>query len=177
MPSANETATFFRWPLQVVLHSDHGWQLSEHGKAIAVETGATQQRHPTPCFSSPDTHLFPRRQKGLWDKQTEFELATRVPLIIRAPWKPRSVGQHTTSFTELVRPRALLLLLAPLLPSAGGEHGSRRPHQVASLPRSTCIQRWHPLWACPLRRPWVACRRTKHRAWTSPRSLTIPARR
>jgi iduronate 2-sulfatase len=34
----------------VVLHSDHGWQLGEHGE---------------------------------WCKQTCFELATRVPLIIR----------------------------------------------------------------------------------------------
>jgi arylsulfatase A-like enzyme len=41
-------------------------------------------------------------EHGLWDKQTEFELATRVPLIIKVPWKTAAIGQHTSSFTELV---------------------------------------------------------------------------
>eukprot|EP00040_Diaphanoeca_grandis_P036705 m.235426 g.235426 ORF g.235426 m.235426 type:complete len:731 (+) comp33664_c2_seq1:100-2292(+) len=63
----------------VICHSDHGWQLGEH---------------------------------GLWDKQTEFELATRVPLIIRAPWMTNSVGKHTKAFAELVDLHPTILSLA-----------------------------------------------------------------
>jgi len=35
-------------------------------------------------------------------KQTNFELATRVPLIIKVPGKPNSHGKHSTLFAELV---------------------------------------------------------------------------
>jgi len=37
-----------------------------------------------------------------WHKFTNFELGTRVPLIIRAPNKPQSIGQQTHGFAELV---------------------------------------------------------------------------
>lgn len=37
-----------------------------------------------------------------WHKQTNFELGTRVPLIIRAPFKARSAGRHTATLAELV---------------------------------------------------------------------------
>ena len=30
-----------------------------------------------------------------WAKMTNFELALRIPLIVRAPWKARSVGRTT----------------------------------------------------------------------------------
>jgi len=63
----------------VLVHSDHGWQLGEH---------------------------------GLWDKQTEFELATRVPLLIKVPGKPNSVGRHTSAFFELVDLHPTLAALA-----------------------------------------------------------------
>lgn len=55
----------------VVLHSDHGWQLGEHGE---------------------------------WRKMTNFELATRVPLIIRAPWVtgPGGGGARASGLVELV---------------------------------------------------------------------------
>jgi hypothetical protein len=34
----------------------------------------------------------------LWDKQTEFELATRVPMIIKVPWNSAtSAGRHTSA--------------------------------------------------------------------------------
>eukprot|EP00038_Savillea_parva_P014739 m.11964 g.11964 ORF g.11964 m.11964 type:complete len:712 (+) comp2895_c0_seq1:126-2261(+) len=65
----------------VILHSDHGWQLGEH---------------------------------GLWDKQTEFELATRVPLIIKVPWKLPSVGKSTSAFAELVDLHPTIAALAGL---------------------------------------------------------------
>ena len=53
-------------------------------------------------------------EHGLYDKQTEFELATRVPLLIRVPWKTKSVGQHTAAFTELVDLHPTLAHLAGL---------------------------------------------------------------
>ena len=53
-------------------------------------------------------------EHGLWDKQTEFEHATRVPMIIAVPWKPRSHGQHTLpgQFAELVDLHPTLAALA-----------------------------------------------------------------
>ena len=54
----------------VVFHSDHGWQLGEHGE---------------------------------WRKNTNFELATRVPLIIRPPnLSPAIMGSRTAALVELV---------------------------------------------------------------------------
>lgn len=62
-------------------------------------------------------HGWQLGEHGLWDKQTEFELATRVPLIIRAPWKKNSVGQRTDSFTELVDMHPTVASLSGLPPS------------------------------------------------------------
>ena len=47
-------------------------------------------------------HGWQLGERGEWDKQTNFEAATRVPLIIAVPWKTASHGQHTSSFTDLV---------------------------------------------------------------------------
>lgn len=52
----------------IVVHSDHGWQLGEHGE---------------------------------WRKMTNFELATRVPMFIRAPWLTRG-GGRSSALVELV---------------------------------------------------------------------------
>lgn len=53
----------------VVLHSDHGWSLGEHGQ---------------------------------WQKFTNWEVGVRVPLVIRAPWLPQSIGKRSTALAELV---------------------------------------------------------------------------
>ena len=37
-----------------------------------------------------------------WHKFTNFELAARVPLIIRAPGIPNSIGKKSKGFAELV---------------------------------------------------------------------------
>lgn len=47
-------------------------------------------------------------------RQTEFELATRVPIIIKVPWKLASVGQRTTAFAELVDLHPTIAALAGL---------------------------------------------------------------
>ena len=53
-----------------------------------------------------------------WSKKTNTELATRVPLIIRAPWLPASAGARTTVRAELVDVYRTLVDLAGLDASA-----------------------------------------------------------
>ena len=47
-------------------------------------------------------HGYQLGEHDSWHKQTNWELATRVPLIIRAPWKPASAGKSTYGLVELV---------------------------------------------------------------------------
>merc|ERR1712137_45896 len=37
-----------------------------------------------------------------WEKFTNFETDTRVPLFVRAPWKPRAMGKRTAALVEHV---------------------------------------------------------------------------
>ena len=37
-----------------------------------------------------------------WRKMTNFELGVRVPLMIRTPWLPNSVGGRTPALVEAV---------------------------------------------------------------------------
>ena len=37
-----------------------------------------------------------------WEKRTNWELGTRVPLIMRVPWMPSSVGKRSRALVELV---------------------------------------------------------------------------
>jgi arylsulfatase A-like enzyme len=39
---------------------------------------------------------------AMWEKRTNWELGTRVPLIIRVPWIMASLGKRTKAFAELV---------------------------------------------------------------------------
>eukprot|EP01052_Picozoa_sp_SAG31_P027559 SAG31_NODE_2589_length_5427_cov_3.886449_1_plen_362_part_10 len=59
-------------------------------------------------------HGWQLGEHGLWDKQTEFELATRVPLLIKVPWAAPSVGKRFDHFVELVDLHATLADLAGL---------------------------------------------------------------
>ena len=47
-------------------------------------------------------HGYQLGEHDSWHKQTNWELATRVPLIIRAPWKPASQGKSSYALVELV---------------------------------------------------------------------------
>ena len=47
-------------------------------------------------------HGWQLGEHNSWHKFTNFELATRVPLIVRVPWKPRSVGATVDLFAELI---------------------------------------------------------------------------
>jgi arylsulfatase A-like enzyme len=57
-----------------------------------------------------------------WPKTANFELGVHVPLIIRAPWKPKSAGQRTGVLAELGGLYTTLSALAGLADpvSAGG---------------------------------------------------------
>ena len=48
-------------------------------------------------------HGFGLGEHASWHKQTNFELATRVPLIIKVPWLQSTCGGQTTKvFAELL---------------------------------------------------------------------------
>ncbi len=47
-------------------------------------------------------HGYQLGEHDSWHKMTNWELAVRVPLIIRAPWKPNSQGKSSYALVELV---------------------------------------------------------------------------
>jgi len=47
-------------------------------------------------------HGWQLGEHNSWHKFTNFELGTRVPLIIRAPWKTKSIGANVKIFAELI---------------------------------------------------------------------------
>ena len=47
-------------------------------------------------------HGYQLDELNEWTKMTNTELATHVPLLIRAPWAAASVGQRTSVKAELV---------------------------------------------------------------------------
>ena len=44
--------------------------------------------------SIPSDHYVVTGEHTEWGKHTNFDLATHDPLLIRAPWKPKSMGTH-----------------------------------------------------------------------------------
>lgn len=59
-------------------------------------------------------------EAGLWEPAL-LEPSLRVPLLISAPWRPKSVGRHSTELVELVDLRRTLPLLAGLPKSKAPE--------------------------------------------------------
>lgn len=47
-------------------------------------------------------HGYQLGEMNIWHKMTNFELGTRVPLIIRVPWKAASVGVKSPAIVEAV---------------------------------------------------------------------------
>ena len=47
-------------------------------------------------------HGYQLGEKACWTKHTNFELGTRVPLLIRAPFKPASIGRRIDTIVEVV---------------------------------------------------------------------------
>ena len=60
---------------------------------------------------------------------TNFELATRVPLMVHVPWKPASFGQHTSTPVEIIDIYRVSLLTLPYCAhvAAASQHSSLLP--------------------------------------------------
>lgn len=70
-------------------------------------------------------HGFHLGENGLWTKFTNYELATRVPLIMRAPWLPRGgSGERVSLLVEL-------LDLYPTMAKLAGAPQPAGPAEVA----------------------------------------------
>ena len=41
-------------------------------------------------------------QHNMWCKMSNYELGTRVPMMIRAPWMQSTAGKRTSALVELV---------------------------------------------------------------------------
>lgn len=99
-----------------------------------------------------------------WEKFTNFELAARVPLFIKAPWLAGSIaGRVSRALTELidVMPSIIELVdpagvvppgvegssLAPQLVPAAGQVGDGAPGKTAALTQfPRCVQPGLPMW-------------------------------
>eukprot|EP00937_MAST-01D_sp_MAST-1D-sp2_P007299 g7299.t1 len=66
-------------------------------------------------------------EQGEWTKKTEFELGTRVPLLIAAPHLPQSAGRVSAELAELVDVYPTLAALAGLPPPPGLDGVSLAP--------------------------------------------------
>jgi iduronate 2-sulfatase len=47
-------------------------------------------------------HGWQLGEHNSWHKFTNFELGTRIPLIVRAPWKTASIGKRVNMMVELI---------------------------------------------------------------------------
>lgn len=64
-------------------------------------------------------HGYHLGEQGLYRKFNTFELSARVPLIIRVPWKPMSLGKRTGALTELLDMYPTVAALAGAPPPDG----------------------------------------------------------
>lgn len=64
-------------------------------------------------------HGYQLGEHGMWEKKSNWDLAVRVPLIVRVPGRAAAVGAVTRSFVDLVDVMPTLAALAGLSPPAG----------------------------------------------------------
>eukprot|EP01065_Artemidia_motanka_P032589 TRINITY_DN39569_c0_g1_i1.p1 TRINITY_DN39569_c0_g1~~TRINITY_DN39569_c0_g1_i1.p1 ORF type:complete len:505 (+),score=154.33 TRINITY_DN39569_c0_g1_i1:54-1568(+) len=84
-----------RWYYAATSYSDHmlGMALRKLEELGAADSTIT-------VFHA--DHGYQLGELNEWSKKTDTELATRVPLIIRVPWKKASVGKRTQVKAELI---------------------------------------------------------------------------
>ena len=64
-------------------------------------------------------HGYALGEHGMWEKKSNWDMAVRVPLMIKVPGKPRSAGRVTASYTDLVDVFPTLAAVAGLPAPAG----------------------------------------------------------
>jgi arylsulfatase A-like enzyme len=99
-PGNNSVPTWMQKQLRVgyysaVTHTD--WLF---GKVMAALDSSGVEKDTLVVVTG--DHGWQLGEHAEWGKHTNYELAVHVPLIIRVPWKPASVGKHTQSFSELL---------------------------------------------------------------------------
>ena len=92
-----DTVEYRRWYYAAVSYADHML-----GQALSMldSFGPAVRDNTIVVFHS--DHGYQIGELNEWSKKTNTELATRVPLIIRAPWKAASIGARTAVRAELV---------------------------------------------------------------------------
>jgi iduronate 2-sulfatase len=90
----------------VVMHADHGECLRRLPRCGRDMGGGCRARRPH-CSEPRAGGACARAgwhlgEYAMWEKRSNWELATRVPLIMRAPWLPASVGARSRALVELV---------------------------------------------------------------------------
>ena len=76
------------------------WVDSQIGRVLdALDTLGLTNNTLVVLFGDHGYHLG---EGDSWYKQTNWELATRIPLIIRAPWKTASQGKNNYALVESV---------------------------------------------------------------------------
>ena len=118
---AERTVEYRRWYAAAVSYADHML-----GQALDLldELGAAE--NTIVVFHS--DHGYQLGELNEWSKKTNNELAVRVPLLIRAPWKRAAAGQRSAVRAELVD------LYRTLVDLAGLDAGAVQPDvQGASL--------------------------------------------
>ena len=114
--------------------------------ALLAELAAAGRTNDTLVVFHSD-HGYSLGEGSSWEKFTNFEYGARVPLIIRAPWLPASVGRRTDALVELSDlfptiaelagvplPEGETLDGASLVPAMQGGAGPR-PHALSVYPR------------------------------------------
>eukprot|EP00666_Eupelagonemidae_sp_cell4sb_P011975 gene11975-20694_t len=99
-----------RWYLAALTWADHNL-----GKALALLDDLGETSRTITVFHA--DHGYHLGELNEWSKKTNAEVAVRIPLLIRAPWKAGSVGARTTVKAELVDLYRTLADLAAGLPA------------------------------------------------------------
>ena len=103
------TAEYRRWYYAAISYADHML-----GQALSLlDSFGPEVRNNTIVIFHAD-HGYQLGELNEWSKKTDTELATRVPLMVRVPWKPASAGARTAVHAELVDLYRTLVDLAGL---------------------------------------------------------------
>eukprot|EP01063_Lacrimia_lanifica_P033873 TRINITY_DN614_c1_g1_i1.p1 TRINITY_DN614_c1_g1~~TRINITY_DN614_c1_g1_i1.p1 ORF type:complete len:730 (+),score=182.08 TRINITY_DN614_c1_g1_i1:64-2253(+) len=76
------------------------WMDSQLGRVTGEL--AAQGLEDTTLVALHADHGWSLGEHGEWEKFTNFEHGTRVPLIVSAPWLPESIGARTSVLAELI---------------------------------------------------------------------------